>query len=645
MQSFNWYVNRLSLMSPGEVTWRIARAVVGRFEGSAISGAPPPANAAAVRLPEWPAPTAACDVRYIAAADDVLAGRVDLFGARVRVGFPDVDWNCDPVSGVRAPLVPGNSIDYRDASLVGSARNVWELNRQFQLVTLAQAWALTGETRYREGAWLLLESWLRSCPCSVGINWTSALEHGIRLVNWYIAARMLGSDRVRGEPVQDWLESIYRHCRFIWRNRSRYSSANNHLIGEAAGLYVASCAWPCWSESETWRARARSILEREARRQVHEDGVTREQTTGYQVFVLQLLIIAGLAGELHGEPFSRSYWQVVRDMIGFLRSISDCSGRIPDFGDSDDGMAFILAPDARSSRLQDLLELDDAFSLEGGMERPASGMAAWLLEGFPKPSAWPAGPRQRRSSFPTGGYYALGGELGTKREALVVFDAAPLGYLSIAAHGHADCLSFVLTLGGVRILIDPGTYCYHDDLAWRSYFRSTAAHNTVRIDGVDQSEQGGPFMWLRKAQPTIEPVELEAPVQRVRARHDGYTRLRDPVVHRRELRMDAAGRCLEVIDTLECRRAHRAERFWHFGEECTVGERSAGVIPIHARNVRIELHCEDADAVRILRGSNAPRAGWVSPRFGSMAPTSTAVFTNELSGDRVLRTIFRWTFE
>ncbi len=78
-------------------------------------------------------------------------------------------------------------------------------------------------------------------------------------------------------------------------------------------------------------------------------------------------------------------------------------------------------------------------------------------------------------------------------------DGGPHGYLSIAAHAHADALSVEVRYGGVDILADPGTYCYHGEPEWRSYFRSTIAHNTVELDGQNQSGDGGPFLWLRHA--------------------------------------------------------------------------------------------------------------------------------------------------
>src|SRR5690606_7366430 len=105
-----------------------------------------------------------------------------------------------------------------------------------------------------------------------------------------------------------WLGAIYRHMQFLNRNFSRFSSANNHLIGEAAGLYLGTLTWPYWREAVRWRRRARRELLREALRQNAPDGVNREQAISYQQFVLDFLLLAALAGRANGDDFPVSYW-------------------------------------------------------------------------------------------------------------------------------------------------------------------------------------------------------------------------------------------------------------------------------------------------------------------------------------------------
>jgi hypothetical protein len=150
-----------------------------------------------------------------------------------------------------------------------------------------------------------------------------------------------------------WLRSVYAHVRSIVRNLSAYSSANNHLIGEAAGIWIAATTWPYWRPISRWGARARNILEQEILAQNAPDGGNREQAIAYQQFVLDFLLLAGLAARAAGEDFSPAYWQRVESMVQFLASLMDVSGNVPMIGDAADGYVVRLARSiltARSSR-------------------------------------------------------------------------------------------------------------------------------------------------------------------------------------------------------------------------------------------------------------------------------------------------------
>ncbi len=629
-------------MSPAEVAWRIQQSALDFRDLQWPARSPGAHDLGDLRLAEWPAPSGVSHAASESLAGRVMNGDVDLFGAWVTGDRSPGGWNRDPVSGVVSPMVHGKFLDYRSSEIVGSARNVWEVNRHFQFVVLAQAWTVSRDAQYRDAALDMIRDWVRDCPYPLGINWASALESGIRLINWYIGSRLLGVWRTGGNPVPGWLESIYLHCRFIWRNRSRYSSANNHLIGEMAGLYMASAAWPCWRESARWQRVARLTLESEARRQVHPDGVIKEQTVGYQMFVLQFLLLAGLTGESNGDGYSTGYWQTVRRMIGYLGSIADSGGHLPDFGDSDDGMAYKLGSRAQERRLDDLIALDAYLSGATPGKPAGDSTAAWLATGFARPSNYPSGTLVHRQAFPSGGYFVLRHESAGREEVHAVVDAGPLGYLSIAAHGHADCLSLTLSLDGSQVLVDPGTYCYHDDVTWRDYFRSTAAHNTVRIDGIDQSEMAGPFMWLSKAEAHVESLGLSGDEQHVRACHDGYTRLADPVKHEREVRLDAAGASLAVIDRLDCAAPHRVERFWHFAEAFAVTVDGPGRVVAESDRCTVEIRAEAEHEISIHRGSLEPRAGWISRRFGALAPTTTVVFSGPVARSTTMNTAISW---
>jgi hypothetical protein len=245
-----------------------------------------------------------------------------------------------------------------------------------------------------------------------------------------------------------------------------------------------------------------------------------------------------------------------------------------------------------------------------------------------------------RQSFAEGGFYVLGCELDTPAEIRAVVDAGPLGYQSIAAHGHADALSFTLSVGGREFLIDPGTYAYHTQERWRDYFRGTAAHNTVRIDGLEQSEPGGNFMWVKHARAGCGLWLSSAEKDTFEGWHDGYTRLADPVKHRRLLELDKRARRLVIEDSLAMAAAHEVELLFHWAEDCRVQAALDGFL-IERDGVTLELTLPAGGSAEVYRGSLAPLYGWISRGYDRRAPTSTIVWRAKLAAPALLRSAIR----
>jgi len=632
-------------MTPVEVAHRALRAVQARAERSGLVRAPAvPAPDLSIAGKAWVHRDAAlASAAYLAAAARVADGRLDLFALRgLDLGSPP-RWNRDPKTGIEAPLVFGKLLDYRDPDLVGDIKYLWEPNRHLHLVTLAQAYALSGRRAYYDALAEQLDSWLIACPYGRGPNWSSALEAAIRLVNWAIAWQLL-------QPIQDaefkarWLRSVYEHAHFVRHWFSAHSSANNHLMGEAAGLFIASVTWPHWREMREWRRAAKSILEREALAQNAPDGVNREHAVWYQQFVLDMLVLCLLAGKANGEWFSADYESRIEAMMDFIASIMDAGGNVPMFGDADDGYLVRLERDEAFSPYRSLLGLGALLFKRGDFKLKAGALddkARWLL-GRGAATEYEAldGETTRlplRQSFPEGGFFVLGTDFETPREIRAVVDAGPLGYTSIAAHGHADALSFTLSLGGREFLIDPGTYAYHTQERWREYFRGTAAHNTVRIDGLDQSEQGGNFMWMKHARAGCGLWLSSAEKDSFEGWHDGYRRLDDPVKHRRLIELDKRARRLVIEDALDMAHEHDVELLFHCAEQCQIQAVEGGYL-IERDGVQLRLALPVNGAAELHRGSVAPIFGWVSRAFDRREPTTSIVWRTRLSVPALLRT-------
>jgi hypothetical protein len=585
-----------------------------------------------------------------------VAGEFNVFALRpAKLGFPP-RWNRDPRTGREAPMAFGPSLDYRDERLVGDIKYLWEPSRHAELVTLAQAWHLTGDSRYSTGCRTLLDSWFEQCPHPLGPHWTSSLEHGVRLLNWSFAWRLLGGERSPlfesgdGHAFKDrWLESVYQHCRFVAEHLSRYSSANNHLLGELAGLLVGSLTWPRWPVCARWRDTAQREFEEQALLQNGPDGVNREQAIWYHHEVADLMLTVGLIARAGGRDFSREYWRRLEAMLEFIASIMDCQGNVPAFGDADDAVIVRFDPDDGADVYRSLLATGAVLFDRPDFKRKATSFddkSRWLLgdeaEGRfaalrPIGLALPV-----RRAFAEAGYYILGSGFETPRELRVVADAGPLGFLSIAAHGHADALSFTLSAGGIELLIDPGTFAYHTQRRWRDYFRGTSAHNTVRVDAQDQSRSGGNFLWLSHARTRVLGFTSTPEVDSLFAEHDGYQRLADPVLHRREVRVDHASWTVTVIDEFQCAGEHDVETFWHFAEHCDV-HLDGGRVVARSGPAELDLTLAAGMQYQLFHGSEDPPLGWVSRRFDERQPCATVRGAARIRGDTRLVTTMKAT--
>lgn len=650
-----WRLNRLRCMTPAEIPHRVLRTLTAYVEQAGWFGAreaPEPDRIAPSF--SWVHAAPGVDAApYLAAADRIAGGTIGIFALGDFNAGPRPRWNRDPKTGTEAPLGFGKSLDYRNPHLVGDIKYLWELNRHLHLVTLAQAYALSREARYLEVIRRHLESWLDACPYGRGPNWSSALEVAIRLVNWSItwqlvggagAAIFAGADGAGFE--RRWLRSVYQHARFVRGFFSRHSSANNHLIGEAAGLYIAALTWPCWPRLRAWRRTAKATLENEALLQNTADGVNREQAVCYQQFVLDFLLLSLFAGKAGGDRFSGAFERRIESMLTFLASLMDAGGHLPMIGDGDDGVVARFSQESGFCPYRSLLATGAILFRRGEFKRKALALddkTRWLLgscadEQFEGVAGGREPQSPPRRSFPEGGYFLLGCGFDTPDEIRLMVDAGPLGYRAIAAHGHADALAFTLSIGGAEFLIDPGTYAYHGGGPWRDYFRGTVAHNTIRIDGLDQSRAGGDFLWLKKANAHCSLWESSASHDLFEGWHDGYTRLPDPVTHRRRITLDKAARRVAIEDRLEMSGTHEVELLFHCSERCSVEAGAGGfTIAQGSKAMVLALPQGQAASIQLYRGSLRPLLGWVSRAYDRKEASPTIVWRARLQGICLIR--------
>ncbi len=234
---------------------------------------------------------------------------------RKDIGEPD--WFYDPLTGIRAPQTAYCfRIDHRREDLTGNVKQVWELSRQHHLTVLATAFALSEDDAYAEAVGRQLRSWWAENPFLSGINWTSGIEIGLRLVAWVWIRRLLDgwpsvTDLFEYNPT--WrLRQIWWHQRYLAAFRSRGSSANNHVIAEAAGQLMAALAFPWFEQSARWESEAAGLLQQELANNTYPSGVNRELASDYHGFVAELGLVAALEADRAGRPLADAAWRAAR---------------------------------------------------------------------------------------------------------------------------------------------------------------------------------------------------------------------------------------------------------------------------------------------------------------------------------------------
>lgn len=314
-------------------------------------------------------------------------------------------------------------------------------------------------------------------------------------------------------------------------------------------------------------------------------------------------------------------------------------------GDGDDGYVLNLGGRNEEGRSWAcvgavLFEDRELKSLAGEYREPAF----WLLgaEGRRRFERMPnAASTLRSRALPSSGYYLLqSGDRDDPSSVSLLFDCGELGFSSLAAHGHADALSVCLRVGGRDVLVDPGTYDYFTYAPWRTYFRSTRAHNTVMIDDRDQSEMLGSFLWGQRARGRCLHWEATPEGGIVVGEHDGYVRLRRPVIHRRAVALTKGE--LRVEDELLARGAHDAAQYWHFAESCEVRAAADQVFEVTHEKGRLTMQTSEALTWRLHRGSEHPILGWVSRGYHRKSPSWTLVGRGRFHGAVTLATCLHW---
>ena len=422
----------------------------------------------------------------------------------------------------------------------------------------------------------LIDSWIRANPAGTADAW-EPYPASLRIVNWikYFRLRHGALD----VPAHR-RSSLWQQAAWLARNLERHILANHYLKNVKAlvfaGAYFDEAAAKRWLKDGT-RVFAEQVAE-----QFLADGGHYERSPMYHAIctedLLDVLNLAQQAPSLFPEEFCTGLRVRCISALRWLEAMCMPDGAITLFNDS----AFGIAPTLR--------ELHE-YAARLGVDAAA-------------PDAAGAQAGARAISLEASGYYILGSG-GDK----LVIDCGAIGPDYQPGHTHCDTLSYELALNGRRVIVDTGVHDYEAS-PHRRYARGTAAHNTVMVDGEEQSEMWGAFRVARRARPLhAGAVSGPGPGARFEGAHDGYRRLAGGVLHKRMIEHDGY-RAWRVQDTLEGRGQHTAESFLHLHPTYRAVLRDATVVVTDAAGgTVVTIEPDGTDDVRV-------DCGWYFPEFG-----------------------------
>jgi len=547
--------------------------------------------------------------------EELAGGRLRYFEhTRAQTGFPP-DWHANPFTGERAPVdIHWSEIgDFEN----GDIKIIWEPSRFGYTYLLVRGYWRTAEERFAEMFWQLVEDWHEHNPPQLGANWKCGQEISFRVMAWcfglygFLDAQATTAPRVAmlaqmiavsGERIEANLEYAL-------------SQHNNHGISEGLGLWTIGALFPELRFAEQWKETGRQVLEDLGRELIYDDGAFSQHSANYHRLMLHDYLWVLRLGEILNQPFSSE----LRDRVGrsgeFLYQIQDeTSGRVPYYGHNDGALVLPLS----NCDYQDFRPVVQATHyLTTGKRCYSSGDwdedLLWLFG--PDAVTAPVVTRERADfGAEQGGCYTLRSEDGFAFTRCGAFRHRP---------AHADILHMDLWWRGQNIATDAGTFSYNTPAPWDDPLSHTTYHNTATVDGRDQMERVGRFLWLPWARGRVLSHRRSAAghLSYFEGEHDGYNRLNPPALHRRAILR--VGEHWLVLDRLTSAAEHLyrlhwllmdAQHKWDKSENRAKLTTPAGYYYVQAGS------SASASEFSVVRADESSARGWRAPYYGYREP-------------------------
>lgn len=555
-------------------------------------------------------------------ADQSLAGITRYFSKTdYQTGFPP-DWLVDPSLNIHIATDKHWSQIPDDGTY--DIKFFWEASRFAQIYALVRAYARTQDDNYPTAFWQILEDWMQNNPPEMGPNWMCGQEATLRLMAicfGYYAFKdhpQTTPERVSQLTVlaAALAERIYLNLDYAFFTRS------NHTISESFGVWLAGTLFPEIRNADKYKKLGKKILEKEASRQIYADGSYAMHSLNYQRFSLHIYLFAMRIAELNNQKFSPSVYQAVERSIEYLHTLIDpLTGQMPNYG-SNDGALVLSLNSCDYTDYRPLLQL--GYYLIQKKRLFPSGVwdedLFWFFGEEALLSDLEIKPILTDKLFIDGGITKISG-----KDTVAFIRCGPL----VDRPSHADQNHMDIWWQGRNIAMDAGTYLYSGPGHWRNGLASTQVHNTITVDQLDQMEKFSRFIWVNWSQGSVSAFEEKDGLKYCQGQHDGYSRLKDPVVHKRTVLLIGDQNWF-VIDHVSGLAEHEFKLNWLLDKQFYQLNKAENLLQLqHKKQILIAQFglLGEFTPIDILSADEASTRGWVSHYYGHKEPAMSVQLT------------------
>lgn len=489
-------------------------------------------------------------------------------------------WRRDPITGKDWGLEYHADVTVYENDRV-DIRVLWELNRFGHAMKLACAYALTREEKYAETFFAHVENWMQQNPYGRGANWNCAMEAALRSINILAAFDIFRRSKgLTDQRLAVILKLLDQHGRFIFENNEfSYIATSNHYLSDVVGLFWIGTLLPELEEAAKWRDFGLREMLREMDKQILSDGADFESSTGYHKFVTEMFLYSFILAECNGVKVEQRHLEKLRSMLQYLRKILRPDNRIPLIGDAD-GSQIVSVVKRDADDVAYLLSVGAAFLKDQEIKTSQSAPEVlWTLgqNGLDRLEKMSEVKNIPSTAFSDAGAYIL-----RDGDLYLHFNANDCGVNGRGSHAHNDAFSIEVSAFGRPFIIDPGSCVYNLDREARHLFRSTAYHSTVMIDDEEQNmtDQELPFIIGNEARPIVDRWRVSDQPNCVSGEHFGYTRLAEPIIHRRTVEFFKQDRYWLIEDKFTGKGRHKFSFSFHLAPGLGVNDVDESTVTI-----------------------------------------------------------------